>query len=85
MTDKIAIPGDVIQIAPPHRFVFSFWTVETVHPWGVVAYCPVPGQQGVTYVRLEHKQYVIIGRAGWILTTDEAFVPLMPDDTGEGE
>jgi len=81
--ERDAIPGEVIQIAPPHRWVYSFWTVETVHPWGVVAYSPIPGQNGVSYVRLEHGKYAIIGRAAWILRTDDIFEAPTPDDTQE--
>lgn len=59
--------GVVIQIAPPHRFAGSFWIAEEVHPWGVQAYSVVPGQDGLTYVRLEWSQFEIVGPAPYRL------------------
>jgi len=55
--------GVVIQIAPPHRWAGSFWIVNELHKWGVTAYCTLPGQAGLAYVRLEWEQFAVVGPA----------------------
>lgn len=55
--------GVVIQITPPHRWAGSFWIIDELHKWGVSAYCTVPGQAGVAYVRLTWEQFAIVGPA----------------------
>lgn len=53
--------GVVIQITPPHRWAGSFWIVDEVRSWGVQAYCAIPGQTGLAYIRLEWEQFASVG------------------------
>lgn len=69
--------GIVIQLAPPHRWAGSFWTVDSVRKWGVRAYCLIPGQAGVAYIRLTWEEFEIVGPAPFLLGADE--------DYGRGE
>lgn len=56
--------GVVIQIAPDNRWAGSFWIVDEIRKWGVVAaYTTIPGQEGTAYIRLEWKQFAIVGPA----------------------
>lgn len=61
-TETIA-PGVVIQIAPPHRWAGTFWIVDELRKWGVIAYCTLPGQPGAAYIRLEWEQFAVVGPA----------------------
>ena len=59
--------GDVIQILPVHAHAFALWIVDAVKPWGVIAYCDIPGTNGQMYVRLPWGKFAIIGKAVYVL------------------
>ena len=67
-----ATVGDVIQIHPVTRlkdFHYRFATVDEVKQWGVVAY--VHEREGLAYVRLTWGQFVCIGKASYMVGTEE--------------
>lgn len=66
-TDETANIGDVIQLAPPHRWAGSLWIVDEVHKWGVTAYHTSPGATGTAYTRLAWGQFAIVGPASYRL------------------
>ena len=68
-TNNLAV-GDVVQIGPHvQNFGACFMTVTESKPWGAQGYVRVPGG-GDAYVRIAHKDMVLIGRAEWMRHDD---------------
>jgi hypothetical protein len=61
------MPGEqtVVQIRGAHRWAGALAIVDDVRPWGVIAFVPIPHNNGEptgpAYTRLETGEYVIIG------------------------
>lgn len=56
---------DVIQVLPTHHWANCLLYVDDVRSWGVIAYHVAPLGIGPAYIRIEHKDYVVIG-AGYV-------------------
>jgi hypothetical protein len=76
-----AVSGDVIQVDPTSpvgkKLGSLFAIVDEAHEWGVLCHffvARVDQQPGRSYLRVEHGNYVIIGRAEW-LVRDESDEP----------
>jgi len=70
-TNNLAV-GDVVQIDPSvENFGACFMTVTEARTWGAQGYVRVPGG-GDAYVRVNHKDMVLIGRVEWIRSNEAA-------------
>jgi len=72
MSENIEFPieiGDIIQVVPEHEWGLTLMIVKKVAKWGVQAYCNLP-LMGITYIRLKHDEYVIVGAAAFIKDDD---------------
>ena len=64
-----ASEGDVIQLDPDHcRFGPLLCIVSEVKSWGVQCYA-VFNKEEAAYFRVNHGNYVVVGRAEWKMAT----------------
>jgi hypothetical protein len=56
----------IVQIVPEHRWAGCLVVVTELKPWGIQGFVQIP-MQGQAYIRLEHKEYEVVGQAAFVI------------------
>lgn len=62
--------GDVVQLSPSHKWGPVLCFVTGVHDWGIECFAPAPSGFADRWLRaslrIEHHEYLPIGKAQWM-------------------